>query len=154
MEKLTWQNIEEMTDELAAKIQASDFKPDYIIGITISGLIPLYFLARKLDNIRNILTISANSYEKDKQGDLRIIYLPEIDLSGKNVLLVDEISGTGSTLKEISNILINKYKVGRLKTATLVVLKDSHTYPDYYSWEKGDGWVVFPWDKHEFPEHF
>ena len=49
MTKLTWEDIEKMTDELAMKIRAADFKPDYIIGIITGGLIPLYFMARKLD---------------------------------------------------------------------------------------------------------
>ncbi len=143
-----------MTDELATKIKTSGFKPDYIIGITTAGLIPLYFMARKLDNIRNILTVSVNSYDKDKRKNLEILYLPEIDLSNKKVLLVDEISGTGDTLKSVSNILVDKYKVGELKTVTLVVSKSSKFYPDFYSLEDGSDWVVFPWDKHEFPEHF
>jgi len=153
MKKLSWDDIEKITDELASKIKASGFVPDYIIGITTGGLIPLYFLAKRLDCL-NMLTISVNSYVKDKKGDLKILYLPEIDLSNKNILLVDEIAGTGGTLKEISNILIDKYKVGELKTITLVVLKDSQFYPDFYVLEEGSGWVVFPWDKHEFPEYF
>lgn len=34
MKKLSWEEIEKIIDELAEKIQASDFKPDYIIGVT------------------------------------------------------------------------------------------------------------------------
>lgn len=154
MIKLTWDDIERLTDELATKIKVSGFKPDYIIGLTTGGLIPLYFLARKLENNRNILTISVNSYDKNKMGNLKISYLPEIDLSNKNILLVDDIAGTGNTLKEISNILNNKYKVGELKIATIVALKDSKFYPDWYGTEKQEDWIVFPWDKAEFPEHF
>lgn len=154
MTKLSWDDVEKITDELASKIKASGFMPDYIIGITTGGLIPLYFLAKRLDCFLNILTISANSYDKDKKENLKILYLPEVDLSNKNILLVDEIAGTGGTLKEISSILIDKYEVGELKTVTLVVLKDSQFYPDFYVLEEGGDWVVFPWDKHEFPEYF
>ena len=154
MIKLTWDDIENITDELATKIKASGFKPDYIIGITAGGLIPLYFLAKKLENISNILTISVNSYDKNQKRDFKIFYLPEIDLSNKKILLVDEIAGTGDTLKEVSSILIDKYKVRELKIVTLVVLKDSKFYPDWYGLEKQDDWVVFPWDKSEFPEYF
>lgn len=152
--KLTWKDIEKMTDELADKIKASGFKQDYLIGITTGGLIPLYFLAKKLENINNVLTVSATSYNKDKKKDFKIIYLPKIDLSNKKILLVDEIVGTGDTLKKISNILINKYKIKELKTATLVVSKNSQLYPDFYALKEKSNWVVFPWDKHEFPEYF
>lgn len=154
MTKLTWEDIEKMTDELSAKIKASGFKPDYIIGLTIGGLIPLYFMVRKLDNDHKFLTIAVNSYNKNEKGDLKISYLPETDLSNKKVLFVDEIVGTGDSLKEVSNILIDKYKVGELKTATLVVLKDSQFYPDFYYLKADNDWVVFPWDRHEFPEYF
>ena len=82
-----------MTDELAAKVKESDFAPDYIIGITTGGLIPLYFLSKKLD-VENILTISASSYHKEEKGDLRVTYLPNVDLKDKKILLVDEIVET------------------------------------------------------------
>ena len=154
MKKVSWEEIEKITDELADKIKASGFKPDYIIGITTGGLIPLYFLAKKLDDIDNILTVSATSYDKDRKKNLRILYLPEIDLSGKKVLLVDEIVETGDTLKKISEVITDKYKVGELKTATLGVSTDKcQFYPDFYILEEKGDWVVFPWEKDDFPEY-
>ena len=154
MTKLTWEDIEKITDELATKINSSGFEPDYIIGITTGGLIPLYFLARKLGNMRNILTISANTYDKNKIGDLKILYMPKVDLKNKKILLVDDISGTGNTLKNISNLIVEKYKVQELKTSTIAIIKGSLFLPDFYAFEESGDWVVFPWDKHEFPEYF
>jgi len=151
MVKLSWDDIEKITDDLANKIKASNFKPDYIIGITTGGLIPLYFLAKKLDDMDNILTVSATSYDKDRKKNLRILYLPKVDLSDKKVLLVDEITETGDTLKAISDIFVNQYKVSELKTATLGVNKDKcKFYPDFYIVEEKGDWVVFPWEKEEF----
>lgn len=154
MKKLTWDDIEDLSTKLAEEIKASGFTPDYIVGITIAGLIPLYYMARKLGNIRNILTISLNSYDKHEKKEMRVIYLPEIDLKGKKVLIIDEISGTGLTLDKATEIFNEKYKVGELKTATFVSLEDSSYKPDYCSLTTSDDWVVFPWDKYEFPEHF
>lgn len=155
MTKLTWDEVEEITDELAEKIKASGFQPDYIIGITDGGLIPLYFLIKKLGDIQNVLTISATSYDKDRKKDLKILYLPQVDLSGKKVLLVDEIVETGDTLKKISDIIINQYQVAELKTVTLGVNTDKcEFYPDFYGIEEKGGWVVFPWEKADFPEYF
>jgi len=155
MTKLSWEDIENITDKLADKIKATGFKPDYVIGITTGGLIPLYFLAKKLDDIDNILTISATSYDKDRKKDLKILYLPKIDLSGKKILLIDEIAETGDTLKNISDIIIKQYKVGELKTVTLGVNKDKcKFYPDFYAVEEQGDWTVFPWEKNDFPEYF
>lgn len=155
MTKLSWEDVEKITDELATKIKASGFVPYYIIGITTGGLIPLYFLAKKLDDIDNILTVSATSYDKDRKKDLRIIYLPKVDLQGKKVLLIDEIVETGDTLKKITEILMTDYAVGELKTATLGVnVEKCKFYPDFYIVEEKGEWVVFPWEKEEFPEYF
>lgn len=155
MKKLSWADVEKITDELADKIKASGFKPDYIIGITTGGLIPLYFLTKKLGDIDNVLTITATSYDKDRKKDLKILYLPEVDLSGKKVLLVDEIVETGDTLKKISEILRDDYRVSELKTAMLGVNTDKcKFYPDFYVIEEKGEWIVFPWEKDDFPEYF
>lgn len=154
MKKFSWEGIEKVIDELCDNIKESGFKPDYIICITRGGLIPLYFLAKKL-GIDNVLTISANSYEKEKQKELEITYLPEINLKGKKVLLVDEITDTGVSLKGVSDVILTKYNVGELKTATIVVNKEKcKFYPDFYVVLTKGEWVVFPWEKTEFPEYF
>ncbi len=154
MKKLSWEDIEKMTSELADKIKASGFKPDYIVGITTGGLIPLYFLIKKL-NIYNILTVSARSYEKDKQKELKIDYLPEIDLTGKKLLFVDEITDTGTSLKGILDAVTNKYKPKEIKTASLAVnVTNCKLYPDFYVMSEPGQWIVFPWEKEEFPEFF
>ena len=154
MAKLSWDDVEKITDQLVEKIKDSSFKPDYIIGITTGGLIPLYFLAKKLDDMDNILTITATSYDKDRKKDLRILYLPKVDLSNKKVLLVDEIAETGDTLKAISDILLNQYKVGELKTVTFGINKDKcKFYPDFYVVEGKGEWLIFPWEKEDFPEY-
>ncbi len=46
MTNLSWKGIEDSLEQLACKIKASGFLPDYIAGITRGGLIPLYFLAK------------------------------------------------------------------------------------------------------------
>jgi len=155
MKKLSWSDVEKITDDLATKIKASNFKPDYIVGIATGGLIPLYFLAKKLDDIDNVLTVTATSYDKDRKKDLKILYLPQIDLAHKKVLLVDDITETGDTMEQISKIFKESYKIGELKTATLGVNKDKcKFYPDFYIVEEQGEWVVFPWEKDDFPEYF
>lgn len=144
--KFSWQQIDELAEKLVRTVKASGFKPDYLVGITIGGLVPLALLAKGLD-INNVITVSANSYDGKKQKILNIIYLPKIDLSGKKILLVDEIVGTGETLKQISNIFINDYRIGTLKTATMVVSKEGCTFRPDFSVIEVSNWIVFPWEK-------
>ena len=148
MTNLSWEEIDKITVELVNKIKTSGFKPDYLVGITVGGLIPLGLLAKSMD-INTVVTVSANSYEGQKRGNLNITYLPSINLTGKKVLLIDEIVESGETLKQISEILINKYKVGELKTSVFVINKDKCKFlPDFHVVETTE-WVLFPWEKHE-----
>lgn len=154
--KISWDKFQKATEELADKIKTSGFKLNYIIGIANGGLIPLALLAKRLD-IQNILTVSASSYEKREQRGLTITYLPEVDLTGKKILLVDEIAETGTTLKKVSEAIAEKYKAGEIKTATVAINKNKCDFlPDFYviESEKADDWIVFPWEKEEFPEYF
>ncbi len=146
MQHLSWEQVEELAKALASKIKAGGFRPDYLIGVTAGGLIPLALLAEEL-NIRSIVTISAKSYDGNKKGKLNITYLPQINLENQKVLLIDEIAETGQTLKQISEVLTNQYKVGELKTATLAInAAQCQSRPDFFALEDNQK-VFFPWEK-------
>lgn len=146
--KLSWEQIAELCKKLATTVKTSGFEPDYLVGITVGGLIPLGLLAEELD-IRNILIVSASSYEGKEQREIEIRYLPNIDLTGKRILLIDEVSETGKTLKHIASLLKEKYQPSELRTATLVVnTKESKFHPDFCSLEVKE-WMIFPWEKEE-----
>jgi hypoxanthine phosphoribosyltransferase len=150
MHKLSWNEVEDAIEKLSRKIISSGFSPDYIIGVTTGGLFPLAFLAKRL-KINTILTVSA---KKSKSKVVSIKHLPKVDLKNKKILLVDEIAESGRTLKKISEMLRKEYSVSDLKIATLAANKDvCEFWPDYYIIiEKGD-WVIFPWEKEEFPPY-
>ena|SRR3990167_7719265 len=144
--KISWKQVADFSKDIADKIKKSKFKPDYLIGITVGGLIPLGLIAEKLD-IRNVLTVSAGSYLGKVQGELKVKYLPEINLKGKKILLIDEVAETGKTLKNLSQEIIEKYQPSELRTAVLVFnKKDSKFLPNFIASETED-WVVFPWEK-------
>ncbi|KKR33140.1 MAG: Phosphoribosyltransferase [Candidatus Gottesmanbacteria bacterium GW2011_GWC2_39_8] len=153
MRKFSWKQIEEIVAKLSDKIKSSGFKPDYMIGITTGGLIPLALLSKEL-NIKNILTASALTLGSGKEKKVSVTYLPEINLAGKKVLVVDEIAETGLSLKRIKEAIAEKYNVSEIRTATLGVNKDhSSFWPDYYEIiEEGD-WVKFPWEKEKFSKY-
>lgn len=142
---LSWRQVETLTVKLADAIRAGDFKPEYLIGVTVGGLFPVGLLAKRFDT-KDVAVVSARSYSERKQGKLKITALPRVDLRGKRVLLVDEIADRGTTLKHLSSLLIREYKIKELKTAVLVVNKKNCEYrPDFYAREV-DKWVAFPWD--------
>jgi uncharacterized protein len=151
--KISWDEIEKAIDSLANQIKKADFEIDYIIGIASGGIVPLGLLAKKL-KIKNVLTLTARSYVGEKQGQLNVTYLPEIDLEGKKILLVDELVDSGQTLKEITQVILKKYKPNQLKTATLAINKQNCKFvPDFFA-IGSENWMVFPWEKEDFPQYF
>ena len=60
-------------------------------------------------------------------------------VTDKQVLVVDDIADTGHTLKSFEN----KHNV----IVTLHYHEQSIVKPDFYCEEKGDKWVVYPWER-------
>lgn len=144
---ISWNKLEKLTADLVRAIQASGFNPDYVIGITMGGLIPLALVAEGLKT-KNVAMVSARSYDEKtkKRGKLVISHIPQIRARGKKILLVDEIADTGETFKAVSKLLKEKCGATHIKTAAIVInTVRCKTAPDF-SVMKVDRWVVFPWD--------
>ncbi len=153
VKKISWDDIEGAVENIARQIKKEKFEADYIIGIASGGIVPLGLLAKKLQ-LKNILTLTARSYAGEKQEELKVTYLPEVDLQGKKILLVDELVDSGQTLEKITKIILEKYQPSQLKTATLAINKQNCKFmPDFFS-IASENWVVFPWEKEDFPQHF
>ena len=139
--------LEMLAAQLAHAIKASGFKPDYLVGIAIGGLVPLALVAERL-KVKRVATISARSYDEKtkRRGKLLISHVPRLQARGKKILLVDEIADTGETFKAVSNVLRDECGAGDIKTAAIVVnTTRCRILPDF-SVMNVDRWVVFPWD--------
>lgn len=145
--KLSWEDIEMLAAQLAREVKVSGFKPDYIVGIAMGGLVPLALVAEKL-KIQNAATISARSYDEKtkKRGKLVISHVPRLKASGKKILLIDEIADTGETFRDVSKVLKEKCGSTHIKTAAIVVNTTRCRFPPDFSVMNVDRWVVFPWD--------
>jgi hypoxanthine phosphoribosyltransferase len=63
-----------------------------------------------------------------------------LDIDKKRILIVDDISDSGQTLK--------RYKKEGYTTATLDVRNSTVTVPDFYSnWIENADWIVYPWER-------
>ena len=74
-----------------------------------------------------------------------VVYLTY--LTGKKILIVDDISETGGSLDLTVN-LVKEKGVKNLKIATLHCNPSSKLKPDYYV-EETDKWIIYPWDAGE-----
>jgi hypothetical protein len=150
--QVSWGKSVQYSIDVARRIKESGYEIDWIIGIGRGGFIPAALISGYLD-IKNTTTISAHSYEGRKRSALKIISAPDVDLSGKNILLIDDIVSSGETLKGIKNLLFERYKVKNVKSAVLVVSSVAcKEYPEFYGeaiTRRPDEWIIMPWDNKE-----
>ncbi len=145
----SWNEISEAAEKTADKIKSSDYVPDVIIGISRGGLVPSRLIADHL-HIKEIVTLKADHWgiTATKDGRARISHGLNMDLTGKKVLLVDDITDTGHSI-EVSRKHIKEKNPADVKTATLYYLTNSRHIPDFYGHEREWAWMIFPWNYRE-----
>jgi hypothetical protein len=144
----TCNQIYEMLLNQAQTIHKQNYTPDVIVGIARGGLVPVRILADLL-SIRQLVIIQIEFYTdiaKTKQAPTLTHPINE-NVTGKKVLIVDDIADSGHSLK-LAKTHLQEQGVGEIKTATLYMKTQSLIMPDFYC-KKTSRWVVFPWDTKE-----
>lgn len=164
MEKyyFSYQRIHETIKRMAAELRASGFDPDVIVAIGTGGFIPARILRTFVD--KPILTVGLSYYDHDNQPTgipRKIQWIDEVEkkLTGKRVLLVDEVDDSRVTLeyclrellshlpKEIAVMVLHnkkKEKRGRLPAEVR----------RYFAGEElEDRWICYPWDAIDICQH-
>lgn len=153
--RLAWSAIEAFTRDLAAQADG-DGMPETVVGIMRGGMIPAVLVAHQL-GIRDVRTIEVTHTATDDVNATKTS-APATknpaslgDLAGRDVLLVDDIAGSGATL-ERTRRMVEALGVRRLRTAVLTVNRSNWPGPaapeeriDYIA-EQTDTWVIFPWE--------
>ena len=136
----------EMAYKVANQITNDGFKIDIIIGIARGGLPPARFICDFL-NITKLTTLQITHYTGGgtAKENVEVIDPLNIDLKGRNVLLVDDVNDSGETLIEATQH-INTMGPGELKTAVLheksnTSMKADYTGSTLEEWE----WLIYQW---------
>lgn len=137
-----------MCDKIADNIKKDIGSVDVIVGISRGGLIPARILADRLD-IHDLSVIRISFYKGINQTEKEPRLLQKISesLEGKRVLLVDDLSDSGTSLKAAIAYL-KELKIAKIYTATLHVKTKSSFIPDFFV-SRSDNWIVYPWEKVE-----
>ena len=141
-----WEEMYAIAKTASEKIKKSGFYPDLIIAVSRGGLVPARMIADFLQ-IKNILSVKADHWgiTASKDGKARISYGLNADISGKRVLIVDDVTDTGQSM-ELVKRHIEGLHPKESKTATLFHLTNSKYVPDFFGREQGWAWIVFPWN--------
>ena len=148
---VSWDEAYRLGKHLARKIKASGYLPDIIIGVSRGGLVPARIVCDILHQ-KDLAAIKVEHWDiASTLGNARIKFpLPEeAGISGKNVLVVDDVADTGDTYKVIVDHLKEKSPAD-IRTAVLQYKTSSAFVPDYWG-EKHDEWkwIIYPWALYE-----
>ena len=142
----SWDEIIVMVKQLAEKVD--EYKPDILIGISRGGLVPVRLLSDYLHN-ENVAVIKIEFYHApgETSEDPTVTQPLTMDVKGKKVLLVDDVSDSGRSLI-IAKEYVKHHNPGELKVAALHYKPQSKLKPDYYIGET-DAWIIYPWEVQE-----
>jgi hypothetical protein len=143
-----WNQIYEMLLNLAEKIRKNNFKPDIIVGVSRGGWPPARVLSDLMGN-PNLANVRAEFYlGVAETKDEPVLTQPvSMKVTGKKVLVVDEVADTGKSLKLVKEHIIEQGAT-EVKIATVYYKPWSIVKPDYYEKETSR-WIVFPWETRE-----
>jgi hypothetical protein len=120
---------------------------DLILAIHRGGLPIGTALSHKLDIPLHIGYISRYDNPGHRPFGYIDIDLPEFELEDKKILLVDDISDEGKTLKKMNKLIV-RCKPKEIKSLCYVIKTDTKFTPDYYHViVPQNNWVVFPWEE-------
>lgn len=142
-QKFSWQEYFSILEKLKENI---DYRPDVIISIGKGGSIPGVILAEYYGVLN--LNLGVKSYTKYEQNGLEEYQtFDQQNVKKQNVLLVDDLTDSGVTLKYATEKL-QKAECKSVKTACLF-LKDASAYtPDFFvKTIPSTTWIVQPWEK-------
>ena len=149
---VTWDEIMLWAKDTVDKMKAAEFKPDIVIGLTRGGWVPARIMC-DIMHIKSLFSIKVEHWGITAQpdGQAKLIQGLDMDLKGKKVLVVDDITDTGKSMQLSKEHLLSKGPA-ELRTATLLHITHSVFEPDFYSVKvpKEDWtWFVFPWNFYE-----
>ena len=154
---IDWKEYNLIVEKLAIQIHDSGFKPNLLIGIMRGGAPIIDVLSRVFKLKCAYLAVESYSGTgiEDQQGEL--VFSREMsstvqDMGGR-LLLCDDLSDTGVTLKKSINWL-HSYPlikdIESIKTAVLWKKKDSKFEPDYCAERlNSNPWIVQPFEHYE-----
>ena len=176
MKKLeySWIDVENMCIDIVSQMYKDKWTPDYIVGITRGGNVPATIISNMLGIRCEALKVSLRDDDSECEHNWWMAedafgIIPEDEIPvfksrwdvdrRKNILIVDDINDTGSTIKWIKDDWKqacfpdedwDKIFGANVKFATLTDNLSSCQTVEYSSDEvnkaEEDVWLVYPWE--------
>jgi uncharacterized protein len=158
-DQISWQEISTLTAALASAV-AADGCPEVVVGVLRGGMVPAVLIAHRL-GVRDLRAVALTRTERDgadaPKSSLPVLANPGSlgDLKGRDVLVVDDVAGTGGTMLAAHD-LVRGLGAARVRTVACFL--------NLANWPAQDGgadsepqllsyvgrcsvcWVIFPWE--------
>ena len=141
---LSWEMFGELCRVLALKV-ARDYDPDLVIGIARAGALPGAVVATILGVDFYSMKISRGEDEDSGLARPAILSAAPREATGMRVLIVDEVTTSGDTLR-LALAAVRNVRAEEVRTATSFARTRGYR-PDFFALET-DAEVVLPWDHH------
>lgn len=142
---LNQQQLHHGVSRLAAEIKRNyESRPLTIIGIMTGSVVLLADLIRQLEMPLRVGVVQTSSYRGTQRGQLAINSEMMLDITDREVLLIDDIFDTGHTLGEVIQLMRD---LGPASLRSAVLLRKSGRQlvkfePDFVAFEIPDEFVV------------
>ncbi len=146
---LDFDDIYNYAHQTAAKIKESDFQPDVIVGIARGGWIHARIQCDLL-GVKELFSVKIDHWgvTATKDGKAKLTCPLTGDVTGKKVLVVDDITDTGESLT-MAVEHVKECGPAEVRSATLMHIAGSKFVPDFYGVEVTWAWEIFPWNFYE-----
>ena len=144
--EVSWEMFGELCRALALRV-ARDYEPEVVVGIARAGVIPGAVVASILRLDFHSMKISRKAGDEQVRERPAVLSAAPMAVAGKRVLVVDEISTSGETLR-LALAAVRDARPAEVRTATSFAR--SRGYQPDYSALVTDSNVIFPWDRKIF----
>jgi len=156
---VSWQEFDELLLKLSEQIR-SEGVPDLIVGLQRGGLIPGVILSHKLGvrdfeaiDIRRTMT---EEIDAEKMSPRLGSSVQTERLADRDILLVDDVAGTGVTLWTIKQ-LVSHCSPRRMRSLVCFLNQEKWDSADThetsrlisYIGKEVRGWIIFPWENRQ-----
>lgn len=116
---ISWRRFAKAVRYCLDKIEADEWRPDIVVGMN-SGIVPASIIALNL-RVSDLLFYDCLPRYVDGERQVRPIENKHLDLSGKNILVVDDQAYTGKSLERVYDHLVNveQAEPGRIRRHVL-----------------------------------
>ena len=139
------QQLNAGVEDLARQInEAYGDTPLTIVGVLTGSVVLMADLIRKLQMPMRVGVVQTSSYQGSERGRLTINSEMMLDITGRDVLLIDDIFDTGHTLAEVTQ-LMNDLGPTSLKSAVLLLktgCQEVDWKPEFIAFDIPDEFVV------------